>query len=166
MTKSQVDANTAILPPQLFSHADQLAYWQSSPPSSAPATGWGGRICDLLASVNPVGLPMLTSLNAEDAFIRGENPNNYIMNPDSASTLQLPYDPAGSGMEGAFLALHAAGTQANALQRTYSGTMNHSLATASINNGALNAQGAPDFSSYFPHPTGYDVDTQRLTSRN
>ncbi len=163
VTKAQVENSSAALPPQLFSHADQLAYWQSSPPSNAPATGWGGRICDLLASVNPAGLPMLTSVSGEDAFIRGENPNNYIMNPDSASTLQLPYDPAGPGMESAFLALHAAGTQANALERTYAGTMNHSLATASIINAALNAQGAPDFSSYFPNPTGYDVDTQLMT---
>jgi len=163
VTKSQVENSTAPLPPQLFSHADQLSYWQSSPPSNAPATGWGGRICDLLASVNPAGLPMLTSLNAEDAFIRGENPNNYIMSADNASTLQLPYDPAGPGMESPFLALQAAGTQANALERTYAGTMNHSLATANIINSALNAQGAPDFASYFPNPTGYDVDTQLLT---
>ena len=163
VTKAQVENDSAALPPQLFSHADQLAYWQSSPPSNSPATGWGGRICDLLASVNPAGLPMLTSLNAEDAFIRGENSNNYIMSADSASTLQLPYDPAGPGMESAFRALHAAGTQANALERTYAGTMNHSLATASIINGALMAQGAPDFASYFPNATGYDIDTQLLT---
>lgn len=163
VTKAQVANNSAVLPPQLFSHADQLAYWQSSPPSNAPATGWGGRICDLLASVNPAGLPMLTSLNAEDAFIRGENPNNYIMNTDSAATLQLPYDPAGPGMESAFLALQAAGTQANALERTYAATMNHSLATANIINGAINAAGAPNFATYFPNATGYDVDTQLLT---
>jgi uncharacterized protein (DUF1501 family) len=163
VTKAQVGNSSAALPPQLFSHADQLAYWQSSPPSNAPATGWGGRVCDLLASVNPAGLPMLTSLNAEDAFIRGENPNNYIMDADSASTLQLPYDPAGPGMESAFLALHAAGTQANALERTYAGTMNHSLATASIINGAINAAGAPNFAGFFPSPSGYDVDTQLLT---
>src|SRR3982751_6843856 len=35
-TQAQVDAGTIALPPQLFSHSDQTAYWQSSPPSNSP----------------------------------------------------------------------------------------------------------------------------------
>jgi uncharacterized protein (DUF1501 family) len=149
----------------LFSHADQQGYWQSSPPSNIPDTGWGGRICDLLASVNTGSLPMLTSLDAEDAFIRGVNPNNYIMGTDSASALQLPWDGDGS-FNNAFRALFASGTQANALERTYAGTMNHSLATADVINGALTAAAdktAPDLAAFFPNATGYDIDTQLLT---
>jgi uncharacterized protein (DUF1501 family) len=163
VTQAQVKNGSGVLPPQLFSHADQLAYWQSSPPSNAPATGWGGRLCDLLASVNPPSLPMLTSLTAEDAFVRGLNQNSYIMNADGAGTLQLPYDPAGPGMQGAFLALHAAGVQANVLERTYAATMRHSLATADIINNALSQTGAPDFSHFFPGAANGDLATQLQT---
>jgi uncharacterized protein (DUF1501 family) len=166
VTKAQYQSSSAALPPQLFSHADQLAYWQSSPPSNIPETGWGGRIGDLLASVNPANLPMVTSLNTEDAFIRGLNQNNYIMGVDSASALQQPYDSDGS-LSSTFGALYASGVQANVLERTYAATMNHSQATAGIINNALNATGAsnppPNWSTFFPNPTGYDLDTQLMT---
>src|SRR5215471_13060912 len=33
-------------PYQLFSHADQIAQWQTSVSSTVSATGWGGRIAD------------------------------------------------------------------------------------------------------------------------
>jgi uncharacterized protein (DUF1501 family) len=39
------------LPPKLFSHNDQQSVWQSSLAEGA-ATGWGGRMADLLASAN------------------------------------------------------------------------------------------------------------------
>ncbi len=165
------------LPPQLFSHSDQSAYWQSSPPSNSPASGWGGRICDLLAGANPLGIPNLSSLNGEDIFIRGQDVNGYIMDSNSASTFQLPYDQygAGTGMQAAFNALKAQGSQSNVLERTYAGTMNHSIATAGIINSALAAarpassgHSAGDpfnsiFKSYFPGATGYDIDTQLQT---
>lgn len=163
VSQMQVQNGSGILPPQLFSHADQLAYWQSSPPSNAPATGWGGRLCDVLASVNPASLPMLTSLTSEDAFVRGVNQNSYIMDADSAGSLQLPYDPQGAGMQAAFMALQADGVQGKVLERHYAQTMRHSLATASIINAALIAQGAPDFSTYFPNAGNGNLATQLQT---
>jgi uncharacterized protein (DUF1501 family) len=39
------------LPPKLFSHNDQQSVWQSSLAEGA-ATGWGGRMADLLAAAN------------------------------------------------------------------------------------------------------------------
>ena len=149
VSKTQYANHGAALPPQLFSHADQIAYWQSAPPSNTPVTGWGGKLCDLLAASSGSTLPMLTSLGTEDAFIRGDVQNSYIMGTDGANTLDQFYDPAGAGINAVFRALHASGTQANALERAYAGTMNHSLATASIINSALGAQGAPDFASFF-----------------
>jgi len=161
-SKSGYADNTAALPPQLFSHADQEAYWQSCPPSNTPVTGWGGRICDLLAASNPSGIPILTSLTGEDVFLRGQNVNGYIMNADSAPVLDFPWDD-GNRIGAAFSALHASGTQANALERTYAATMNHARATADLINTGLGATGVPDFAAYFPNPTGYDLDTQLRT---
>jgi uncharacterized protein (DUF1501 family) len=53
MTKAQYVANTIAKPPQLFSHSDQVGQWQTSIPDVPPATGWGGRLADLLHSSNP-----------------------------------------------------------------------------------------------------------------
>ncbi len=173
VTQSEYQNGNPALPPQLYSHADQEAYWQSSPPSNAPITGWGGRIADLVASANPPGLPILTGVNSQDSFLRGQNVNGYIMNAGSASTLDVlngngvgatcanpgsAYDPNAAA---AFCNLQGAGTQANALERTYAATMNHSIATAGIINTAL--AGAPSFSTQFPNSTGYDIDSQLQT---
>ena len=51
-TKSQYTAKTVKLPPQLFSHNDQQVQWQSSVPDQPFKTGWGGRMADLVNSLN------------------------------------------------------------------------------------------------------------------
>ncbi len=59
-TKAQYTARSVALPPKLLSHNDQQSYWQASSPEGA-ATGWGGRIGDLLQSGN--GNSTLTCIN-------------------------------------------------------------------------------------------------------
>ncbi len=178
VTQSEIYNGNPALPPQLYSHSDQQAYWQASPPTNTPATGWGGRIADLVASANPAGLPILTGVNGGDAFTRGQNVNGYIMNSDSATQLNfLQYNHAGNGdglcdptgaydkgAVAAFCNLQAANTQANALERTFANTMGHSIATAGIINTAVASK---NFKSYFAdaqgNTSGYDLDTQLQT---
>ncbi len=107
------------LPPQLYSHADQAAYWQSSPPTNQPLTGWGGRIADRVAHANTGAAPFLTSMNGLDAFLRATDVNGYVMTANSASEISFPYDPTGPGAASVFAALHQDGVQANMLERTY-----------------------------------------------
>ncbi|HWS28457.1 MAG TPA: DUF1501 domain-containing protein [Xanthomonadales bacterium] len=163
VTQAQYLNSNPPLPPQLYSHADQSAYWQSSPPTNSPATGWGGRICDLVASANPPNIPILTSLSGEDAFIRGENVNGYIMNASQALTVDLPYDDHAQ-LEPAFYALQAQGAQAHMLERTYASTINHAVATAAVMQQALSAAGAPSFAAFFPESDGYNFDAQLQTT--
>ena len=149
VTKDQYQNGNPALPPQLFSHSDQSSYWQSSPPSNAPVTGWGGRIADLVASNNPANIPILTSLGGQDAFLRGENVNGYVMNSYGPNLVDFPYELSGTNaLRNTFNALHAAG-QANALERTFGTTMRRSIDTASVIQNTLQAAGMPDFSSYF-----------------
>jgi len=175
VTQDEMWNGSPSLPPQLFSHSDQQAYWQSSPPSNAPSSGWGGRIADLVASANPAGIPILTGVNGGDAFTRGVDVSGYVMNSNSATTVDfLNYNHAGNGSGlcdptgsydkktiTAFCNLQAAGTQANALERALAGTLNHSISTAGVINTAIDA--APTFATYFPNETGYDLDTQLKT---
>jgi uncharacterized protein (DUF1501 family) len=173
VTQAEFINGAAALPPQLFSHSDQSAYWQSSPPSNSPATGWGGRIADLVASANPANIPILTGLDGQDVFMRGQDVNGYVMNPDSAATVNFLSNNnaangqcapgsnqyADNGAVSAFCNLLGAGTQANALERTFATTMNHSVATSGVINSAIALK---DFSSFFPGAS-YDLDRQLQT---
>jgi len=159
-TQAQYLTGTYALPPQLYSHADQAAYWQSSPPTNQPLTGWGGRIADLITSANNgATAPMLTGLNGQDAFMRGASVNGYIMNATQATELDFGYDPGGLGLQTPFAALHAGG-QVNALERTFATSMNHSSSTAGVINAAVAAH---DFSAYFPNASSSDLDRQLQT---
>jgi len=177
-TQADFLAGNTALPPQLFSHSDQTAYWQSLPPPNSPLSGWGGRIADLMASANPSGIPTMTSVGGDDIFARGQSVASYAMNPGSATTLNfLDWGGAngscapGGGWDpnqiAAFCNLFAAGTQANALERAFAGSMNHSIGTAGIINAAIaaaNADGtAQGIPGKFPDPNGYQLDAQLCT---
>lgn len=64
---------TAKLPNGLFSHSDQMQQWQTSVPDDRQAaTGWGGRMADLLRSENaPSNVSMNISANGENIFQTG-----------------------------------------------------------------------------------------------
>jgi uncharacterized protein (DUF1501 family) len=158
VTQNEIQNGNPALPPQLYSHADQTAYWQASPPTNAPVTGWGGRIADMVMSENPAGLPTITGVGGQDAFMRGQVVSGYAMNAQSAAMVDLPYE-SHEELESRLLALHAAGTQANVLERTYAARLNHSMATGDIINTAV---GAHDFSAFFPGAS-YDLDRQLQT---
>jgi uncharacterized protein (DUF1501 family) len=169
-TQAQTFGDSATLPPQLFSHSDQTAYWQSSPPTNVPLTGWGGRIADLVAAGQP-SLPILTGVNSGDFFTRGLSVNGYTMNADSATTLDPPYAPSSGSItrDTQFAQLYLP-AQANVIERTYAATMNHSIATSGVINAAIaaaKAQTTHDISSYFKdasgNTSGYDLDTQLQT---
>ncbi len=52
-TRTQFLQKSVPLPPQLFSHSDQLTHWQTAWPDEIPKTGWGGRLADALNVFNP-----------------------------------------------------------------------------------------------------------------
>lgn len=52
ITRAEYRSGGAAVPPYLFSHNDQQVQWQTSIPDSPKKVGWGGRIADLLDSLN------------------------------------------------------------------------------------------------------------------
>ncbi|HEX6833500.1 MAG TPA: DUF1501 domain-containing protein [Rudaea sp.] len=159
-TQAQYKTGTYPLPQQLFSHADQSNYWQSSPASINPIYGWGGRIADLVASTNPAAIPLMTSMNGQDIFIRGQSIVPYIMSGGGVTTLDLPFDPVGGGVKTPFDLLGAVGTQANALERTLAADIAHSRTTAGLLTTAIGS--APTFASFFPNPSGLSQQLQTI----
>jgi uncharacterized protein (DUF1501 family) len=90
ITRAEYLANaTGTRPPQLFSHSDQVTQWQTSIPDQPPATGWGGRVADILnAAANPSGnISMSVSLNGANTFEIGNLISQYHVSTAGAVTL-------------------------------------------------------------------------------
>ena len=75
-TKAQYTARSVPLPPKLFSHNDQQSYWQASAPEGA-ASGWGGRMGDLLASGNGNATFTCVSVSGNAVFLSGNTSSQY-----------------------------------------------------------------------------------------
>jgi uncharacterized protein (DUF1501 family) len=74
-------------PYQLFSHADQIAQWQTSVSSGPSSTGWGGRVADTFG-VGPSAYPLITAL-AGGAFTRGQSTSPLTVSPAPTPLNQL-----------------------------------------------------------------------------
>jgi len=86
-TRLQYDNKSVPLPPKLFSHNDQQAYWQSSFQAEGGATGWGGRAADLLLSNNNKSTLTCISINGNALFLSGQNAISYQMSSTGATTV-------------------------------------------------------------------------------
>ncbi|NNK80213.1 MAG: DUF1501 domain-containing protein, partial [Flavobacteriales bacterium] len=66
-------SGTHPLPLGLFSHSDQAQQWQTGRPDERSATGWGGRMSDLIQSMNTnENISMNISLSGTNIFQRGQ----------------------------------------------------------------------------------------------
>lgn len=80
--------NNTQLPPQLFSHNDQQAVWQSYQPEGG-TVGWGGRVGDLMMSSNSSGKSAFTCVNVAGnaVYLAGETVVPYALAPDGPAPL-------------------------------------------------------------------------------
>jgi len=86
-TKTSYYNGTVDLPLGLFSHSDQAMHWQTSVPHDRVATGWGGKMVDLLNALpngpatNP-NISMNISLSGSNVFQTGQNSVEFALNPE------------------------------------------------------------------------------------
>jgi uncharacterized protein (DUF1501 family) len=77
-TKEQFESGNHPLPVGLFSHSDQIMHWQTGRPGERNSTGWGGRMADLIQSMNAnQNMSMNISLSGRNRFQNGENTIDY-----------------------------------------------------------------------------------------
>jgi uncharacterized protein (DUF1501 family) len=87
-TKTQYEARSVPLPPQLFSHSDQTVQWQSSIPDQAFETGWGGRLADLTNDFNDNNrISMCITLDGQNSFQVGRDVVQFAVRPEGALEL-------------------------------------------------------------------------------
>ncbi len=92
-TKAQILDNTAQLPLGLLSHVDQVMHWQTSFPQDRSNVGWGGKMADIIQSMNSnQDISMNISLSGNNIFQNGENVSAYTINRDTGGVEILGYN--------------------------------------------------------------------------
>ena len=136
-TRAQYASHGVALPPQLFSHADQVTQWQTSIPDRPATTGWGGRCADLLAAVQPAAqISLSVTLAGANTFEVGNNISQYSVSTNGAVAL--------SGVTGNRLSafqqiLGIDEAQANLQTQAYASVVDQAIATSSTLNRAISA---------------------------
>ena len=106
MTAEEARRYPAELPPQLFSHSDQAAQWQTGLPWHSNGLGWGGRMMDLLQPLNQdFDLPPAITLADESLFLVGEDVVQYNLSPWGPEGLEVLGEGEDDPVAAAFLAL-------------------------------------------------------------
>jgi len=82
-SEAQFKDKTHPKPASLFSHNDQANTWQAMAPEGA-TSGWGGRMGDMLASMN--GLPVFTAVSASGnaVWLAGQQVQQYQLGSNGA----------------------------------------------------------------------------------
>jgi uncharacterized protein (DUF1501 family) len=151
VTKSEYDAGTAALPPQLFSHSDQTVHWQTSLPDQPVRSGWGGRVADLMQSLNTGSqISMSMSLAGNNTFQVGNAVTQYQVSPGGTVGLGWYYDgnewnhPPSTAVRSLM-----AQSYGNLFQRGYRDVFQRALDQDRILSAALAA--APTLTTAFPN---------------
>jgi uncharacterized protein (DUF1501 family) len=87
VTKTQYNAGLK-LPLGLFSHSDQIEQWQTSIPDNRSGIGWGGRMADLLKSLNSENrFSMNISLDGSNIWQAGNTIAEYAIRDTGADSM-------------------------------------------------------------------------------
>ncbi|MGE0621986.1 MAG: DUF1501 domain-containing protein [Pseudomonadales bacterium] len=127
------DAGTLRLPLGLFSHADQIAQWQTSVPDRRIATGVAGRMADVLQPSLPSGpVSMNISLSGTNVFQTGTTVSSYSLDATEGARQVAGYD---SNDEGSALFTSAvdallAADYADPFRRTYAASLRDAIDAA------------------------------------
>lgn len=85
INRNQYQNGTKQVPLGLFSHVDEIAHWQSSIPQTRGSIGWGGRMSDLLRSVNTnQKISMSISLSGGNLFQTGVDTKPFTLTANGA----------------------------------------------------------------------------------
>jgi uncharacterized protein (DUF1501 family) len=149
VTRAQYLAGGAAVPPQLFSHADQSVQWQTSVPGQISKTGWGGRMADVIQSLNAGSkISLSISIAGTNTFEVGNTVLPYTLSPNGSIGLGGFDGSANANVRlQAFKDLLAL-PHNNLFEQAYSDTVSRSIAANELLTSAL--AGVPAFQTVFP----------------
>jgi uncharacterized protein (DUF1501 family) len=151
-SRIQYDNKSVPLPPKLFSHNDQQAYWQSSFQTEGGAKGWGGRAADLLLSNNSKSTLTCISINGNALFLSGQNAISYQMSSTGATTINAIKGKSLFGSANCAAALQTLITQQSSLPMAsdYTAVTKRALDTYDGIVAAIGATASASMNALFP----------------
>ena len=176
MTKAEYTTKAKPRPQNLFSHSDQQVVWMNGTPQGYSATGVGGRIADLVDSMNepPAGQPKIAtciSISGVNPYQVGDIAQTYQINTSGPVSLQplqfFNYNSStntaiNTAITGAFNE-QITRLRGNHFETQWGSMMNYSLQTRTAINAALSANPLPGTSpSYGFRTSGNNLSNQLL----
>jgi uncharacterized protein (DUF1501 family) len=147
ITRDQYLRGSAPLPPQLFSHNDQQVQWQTSWPGEPSKTGWGGRMADAVAALNPESpISMSISLAGSNTYQIGNQVFPYSVSPEGAVSLWY-YNEEWGNAETVVTKAILEKSYANLFEQTYGETFKRAIENSQRLNRIL--EGAPALKTLF-----------------
>ena len=151
-TKTQYNASSVPLPPQLFSHSDQQVQWQHSVPDKPTTTGWGGRTADLLNAFNTSDqISMSISLAGKNTFQVGARVSQYAIGTGGAVSLSGSTSSA-TGLDGIRFRAQKdifAQSQSTLFETAFASATGDAIVSADLLNTVLAA--SPAITTVFPN---------------
>ena len=88
ITRAQYLARSVPRPAHLFSHSDQTTLWQLPSARAEGRAGWGGRLCDLMVSLNS-GSPLSPAISVagSNRLLQGQTVVPYAIGQTGATSL-------------------------------------------------------------------------------
>lgn len=94
-TKTQYYSGVHPLPLGLYSHSDQTQQWMTGRPHERSSSGWGGRMADLVQSMNTnENISMNVSLSGTNVFQQSSGTIEYAISQNGALGIE-GYNPDG-----------------------------------------------------------------------
>jgi uncharacterized protein (DUF1501 family) len=147
--RADFQARRVPVPPDLYSHSDQQAQWQSSISDGAPRSGWGGRLGDLMKTANGTSQSStLISVSGNNLFEVGTTMSSFKVSPGNHFGFDFYQGAASSDplSQGITAMLTQPGT--NLLEGAWKDVIARAIENQRVLSAALAA--APPFTTVFP----------------
>jgi uncharacterized protein (DUF1501 family) len=157
ITKADYLSGGAAVPPYLFSHNDQQVQWQTSLPGAQRQIGWGGRLADLLQTLNSGSqISMNISLAGNNFFQVGNEVFQYHVGTNGSVGLQ-DFSATWTPIMEQYQAMTQIRNRSygHLFEQEYADVLNRAIANDALLKTVL--AGVPDYASYFASsqlPTG------------
>jgi len=149
-SRADYQARRVPIPPDLFSHSDQQAQWQSSISDGAPRTGWGGRLGDLLQSSNGnSSSSTLISVSGNNLFEVGTTLASFKVSPGNHFGFDFYQGANATDPVSRAITAQLASSSGNALDAAWNSVISRAIENQRVLSSALAA--APAFKTVFPN---------------
>ncbi len=127
--------NSAQLPVNLYSHADQQTEWQNGVPQGGVSTGWSGRLADKIAAGGVI--PPSIGISGNALQLVGNTAQQSSLSTSNFSLLMSPTDPGAAALQN-MLQLQSGATLVQAAQTSLQDAMSVAKAVDAAVNGSAN----------------------------